>query len=544
MSTTTSPTIHPTRILPSPSSSLHLSSSPSPAPSATPSPSSPPAQTPTTLKNPMKSSTAISKEADIPTTEDPPTKPTTADPITNPEEIPDTPSPTLLPTDALITANQALLQAAEDNEACDGRCCLKSAPTECSEATSSSSLSLAFPARRRRIPVREQSRARLYPGHNDSLADDVEKADHRSIDLPSRGVDEAGHQAIDRSGRGIDDTARPDREDASVAVPRKWSCDGPRSLLECRGAQMECRGAQMESSPYPISFDDTAKDPDNNASRGIDTPSTDKKDSTCGEVEKDSEESSPPTGLPDAKDPGNDGYLVSSDIEAGSAGRDCSKEKSGEKGANGYENGRREESREESADGNEDPSRKRPEEEKEEDSGDESRDDSEKEREEENEEEEESEEESEDESQELGNPPVDEREPTDLNTAANNLSDAARNLSIVAKHILAVPPRPSSHWKPQQYRPPIPMTYGTYEDTSDSSSDDSGPTEVIHGISPAASDLIWSTPGSGLETFPAFDKMKRMVGDEKSCWVACELWMRCCCVCFTRRGRDGYEQLD
>lgn len=362
--------------------------------------------------------------------------------------------------------------------------------------------------------MREQLRARLYPSHKDTLADDVEKTGRRSIDLPSRGVDEAGHQAIGRLGRGIDDTARPDREDSSVAVPRDWSCDEPRSLLECRGAQ-------MESSPYPISFDDT------------------KADSKCGDVGKASEASSPPTELPEAEDPGKDGHL---------SGRACSKEKSGEKSANDGEDGRREESREESADGSEDTSRRGGEEENEEDSGDESRDDSEKEREEESEaegeEEEESEEESEDESQELGNPPVDERESTDLNSAANNLSDAARNLSIVAKHILAVPPRPSSHWKPQQYRPPVPMTYGTYEDTSDISSDDSGPTEVIHGISPAASDLISSTPGSGLETFPAFDKMKRMVGDEKSCWVACELWMRCCCVCFTRRGHDGYEQLD
>ena len=152
--------------------------------------------------------------------------------------------------------------------------------------------------------------------------------------------------------------------------------------------------------------------------------------------------------------------------------------------------------------------------------------------------------------------------PPSLDTAAHNLSAAAQNLSKVAHHILAVPPRPPPRplAKPnphhqqeqQQYRPPFRMTYHTFEDTSDDSSssdsDDGNPTEVImtHGISPStSSDLISSMPGSGLATFPPYDEMRKLVGGNgKSCWMRCEVWMRCCCVCFRRSDDDGYERLD
>ena len=153
--------------------------------------------------------------------------------------------------------------------------------------------------------------------------------------------------------------------------------------------------------------------------------------------------------------------------------------------------------------------------------------------------------------------------PPSLDTAAHNLSAAAQNLSRVAHHILAVPPRPPprplakpkpnpEQQQQQQYRPPFRMTYHTFEDTSDDSSssdsDDGNPTEVImtHGISPStSSDLISSMPGSGLATFPPYDEMRKLVGGNgKSCWMRCEVWMRCCCVCFRRSDDDGYERLD
>ncbi|CAO1599715.1 hypothetical protein XANCAGTX0491_003430 [Xanthoria calcicola] len=170
--------------------------------------------------------------------------------------------------------------------------------------------------------------------------------------------------------------------------------------------------------------------------------------------------------------------------------------------------------------------------------------------------------ESESESQALCNPTVDDQHeqprdpPPSLDTAAHNLSAAARNLSRVAHHILAVPPRPPPRplAKPQGYRPLRPMTYHTFHDTSDdsssssssSSSDDDSPIEMMtHGISPSASsDLISSMPGSGLATFPPYDEMRKLVGDGKSCWMRCEVWIRCCCVCFRRSDDDGYERLD
>ncbi|KAL8926815.1 MAG: hypothetical protein Q9172_001631 [Xanthocarpia lactea] len=120
------------------------------------------------------------------------------------------------------------------------------------------------------------------------------------------------------------------------------------------------------------------------------------------------------------------------------------------------------------------------------------------------------------------------------NDEATNLSDPAVKPSNAAKE--------RTNRTASRYTSPRRMRYKPLKVLSENDNDDGGPTKSIEEAKPANLFPISSTPGSGLECFPRYDEMRKMVGG-KSCGARFGSWLWSRWAYLTGYGHGGYEKL-
>ncbi|KAL8915341.1 MAG: hypothetical protein Q9171_000211 [Xanthocarpia ochracea] len=123
---------------------------------------------------------------------------------------------------------------------------------------------------------------------------------------------------------------------------------------------------------------------------------------------------------------------------------------------------------------------------------------------------------------------------SDLNDAATNLSDPAAKPSNAAKE--------RTNRTAFRYTSPRRMRYKPLKVLSENDNDDGDPMKSIKEDKPANLFPISSTPGSGLECFPRYNEMRKMVGD-KSCGTRFGSWLWSRWAYLTGCGYGGYEKL-
>ena len=121
-----------------------------------------------------------------------------------------------------------------------------------------------------------------------------------------------------------------------------------------------------------------------------------------------------------------------------------------------------------------------------------------------------------------------------LNDEATNLSDPAAKPSNAAKE--------RTNRTVCRYTSPRRMRYKSLKVLSQNDNDDRSPTKSIEEDKPAILFPISSTPGSGLECFPRYDEMRKMVGG-KSCGARFGSWLWSRWAYLTGCGHGGYEKL-
>ncbi|KAL8855452.1 MAG: hypothetical protein Q9178_007902 [Gyalolechia marmorata] len=121
-----------------------------------------------------------------------------------------------------------------------------------------------------------------------------------------------------------------------------------------------------------------------------------------------------------------------------------------------------------------------------------------------------------------------------LNDEATKLSDPTAKPSNAAKE--------RTNRTACQYTSPCRMRYKPLEVLSENDNNNGGPTKSIEKDKPASLFPISSAPGSGLECFPRYEEMRKMVG-HKSCGARFGSWLWSRWAYLTGCGYGGYEKL-
>ncbi|KAL8770172.1 MAG: hypothetical protein Q9209_004014 [Squamulea sp. 1 TL-2023] len=131
--------------------------------------------------------------------------------------------------------------------------------------------------------------------------------------------------------------------------------------------------------------------------------------------------------------------------------------------------------------------------------------------------------------------------------AAKKVDDVATIAGDAAMQMIAVSLTPSSDSNPEDvvdgYRSTSPMRYKPLS-SSEGASEDTGPAKFPDEETPLLSNYLSSTPGSGLETFPQYNKMRELVGEKKSCCMICGLCIFNWWVYLTGFDDGQYEELE